>query len=203
MLKKAYGEAQTILWLFSTLNTLEFKLSLPFHTQRLWSALQPLDWFPQLPCKQDTSWSWTKTLMDFKGYRSGWNWTRTRCGRFNSDLRFSTILFRRESHVAFDIVKTIFDAIHYSSLLPTSPSITIVRIFPVPLVYLNLSLNMVGIKSNDAGNSGVHGFDNGVNSAILRYKGAPEAEPTKNQTDIYQNMLLETSLHVRLKSQHS
>lgn len=66
-----------------------------------------------------------------------------------------------------------------------------------------LITQILGIKSNDAGNSGVHGFDNGVNSAILRYKGAPEAEPTKNQTDIYQNMLLETSLHVRFRSQFS
>ncbi|KAF9067106.1 laccase [Rhodocollybia butyracea] len=59
----------------------------------------------------------------------------------------------------------------------------------------NQSVDNYWIKSNGAGNSGVYGFYNGVNSAILRYKDAPEAEPTKNQTDIYQNLLLETSLH--------
>ncbi len=42
-------------------------------------------------------------------------------------------------------------------------------------------------------NSGTTDFDGGVNSAILRYFGAPIADPTTNSTS--SNLLLETSLH--------
>ena len=41
-------------------------------------------------------------------------------------------------------------------------------------------------------NIGSTGFANGLNSAILRYAGAPIADPTTNQTGT--NLLLETSL---------
>ena len=41
---------------------------------------------------------------------------------------------------------------------------------------------------------GGQGFANGINSAILRYKGAPEVEPTTNQTTP-RLPLNETDLH--------
>ncbi|KAF8999336.1 yellow laccase [Cyathus striatus] len=43
-------------------------------------------------------------------------------------------------------------------------------------------------------NIGPQGFDGGINSAILRYIGAPNQDPTTNQTTST-NPLLETSLH--------
>jgi iron transport multicopper oxidase len=42
-------------------------------------------------------------------------------------------------------------------------------------------------------NSGTQGFDGGVNSAILRYVGAPDVDPTTNETSTIP--LLETNLH--------
>ncbi|KAF9062145.1 hypothetical protein BDP27DRAFT_1369100 [Rhodocollybia butyracea] len=92
------------------------------------------------------------------------------------------------------------DGIEHEPVVADSIQIFVAQRYSFVLT-ANQSVDNYWIKSNDAGNSGVHGFDNGVNSAILRYNGAPDAEPTKNQTDIYQNMLLETSLHVRLISQ--
>ncbi|KAF9062893.1 laccase [Rhodocollybia butyracea] len=59
----------------------------------------------------------------------------------------------------------------------------------------NQSVDNYWIKSNDAGASGTAGFANGINSAILRYLGAPDAEPTKNQAVIAQNTLNEFDLH--------
>lgn len=47
----------------------------------------------------------------------------------------------------------------------------------------------------DVGASGLpSGFDNGTNSAILRYKGAPAVEPTSNQTT-NATLLSESQLH--------
>jgi len=42
-------------------------------------------------------------------------------------------------------------------------------------------------------------FDGGINSAILRYAGAADVEPTSNQT-ASTNPLVETNLHVRMFS---
>lgn len=54
-----------------------------------------------------------------------------------------------------------------------------------------------GIKVNDVAGAAKQGFDGGINSAILRYVGAPDAEPTVNQT-VPGRQLLETDLHVRV-----
>lgn len=51
---------------------------------------------------------------------------------------------------------------------------------------------IIGIKANPS--TGNAGFTNGINSAILRYNGAPNAEPTTTGTPV--NRLSETSLVV-------
>lgn len=53
-----------------------------------------------------------------------------------------------------------------------------------------------GFKANDVAGAAKNFFDGGINSAILRYLGAPDREPTRNQTEPG-HMLLETELHVR------
>ena len=53
--------------------------------------------------------------------------------------------------------------------------------------------SFLGIRANpDVGQAG---FDGGLNSAILRYQGAPVEDPTTTQTSSL-NPLLEQNLHV-------
>lgn len=47
-------------------------------------------------------------------------------------------------------------------------------------------------------NVGNLGFDGGINSAILRYTGAPSADPTTNSTIV--NPMIETDLHPLVNS---
>ncbi|KAE9403926.1 laccase lcc6 [Gymnopus androsaceus JB14] len=58
----------------------------------------------------------------------------------------------------------------------------------------NQSIDNYWIKANDVAGAAKNFFDGGINSAILRYIGAPDAEPTKNQT-VPGRQLLETDLH--------
>ncbi|OJT13485.1 Laccase-3 [Trametes pubescens] len=57
----------------------------------------------------------------------------------------------------------------------------------------NQPVNNYWIRANP-NRANTTGFANGINSAILRYKGAPVQEPTTNQTRIV-NFLKETDLH--------
>ncbi|KAJ7641894.1 laccase 1 [Roridomyces roridus] len=52
------------------------------------------------------------------------------------------------------------------------------------------------IRANPS--TGIPGFDGGINSAILRYVGAPSAEP--NTTDTSSNLLQETDLHPLIRT---
>jgi iron transport multicopper oxidase len=63
------------------------------------------------------------------------------------------------------------------------------------VVTANQTVDNYWLKANNNGASGTPGFAGGINSAILRYLGAPDAEPTVNQTDINQNPLKETDMH--------
>ena len=56
----------------------------------------------------------------------------------------------------------------------------------------NQTIDNYWIRSNPG--LGVSGYDNGINSAILRYVGAPEVEPTTNATSSTMP-LKETDLH--------
>ncbi|KAE9403937.1 laccase lcc6 [Gymnopus androsaceus JB14] len=58
----------------------------------------------------------------------------------------------------------------------------------------NQSIDNYWIKVNDVAGAAKNFFDGGINSAILRYVGAPDAEPTVNQT-VPGRQLLETDLH--------
>ncbi|KAE9403929.1 laccase [Gymnopus androsaceus JB14] len=58
----------------------------------------------------------------------------------------------------------------------------------------NQSIDNYWIKVNDVAGAAKQFFDGGINSAILRYVGAPDAEPTVNQT-VPGRQLLETDLH--------
>jgi hypothetical protein len=56
------------------------------------------------------------------------------------------------------------------------------------------SLDYIGIRADPS--SGDNGFNGGINSAILRYVGAPEEEPIDRDFDP-RNELKESDLHVR------
>jgi len=72
----------------------------------------------------------------------------------------------------------------------TRPLAIIVRI---PMrIFENLLICMIGIRANP--NRGTPGFVGNINSAILRYNGAPLVNPTTNDTA--DNLLAETSLAV-------
>ena len=45
-----------------------------------------------------------------------------------------------------------------------------------PTVYLISNTSLLGIRANPS--QGTTGFTGGINSAILRYSGAPDADPT-------------------------
>ncbi|KAE9410248.1 laccase [Gymnopus androsaceus JB14] len=64
----------------------------------------------------------------------------------------------------------------------------------------NQSIDNYWIKANDVAGAAKNFFDGGINSAILRYVGAPDAEPTKNQT-VPGRQLLETDLHPLINPQ--
>ncbi len=66
---------------------------------------------------------------------------------------------------------------------------------PLSVLKLLFSLSTIGIRA--LSNTGPQGFDGGLNSAILRYNGAHDSDPTSIQTTSV-IPLLETNLHVRV-----
>jgi hypothetical protein len=76
--------------------------------------------------------------------------------------------------------------------MPTKMLTTSVRIYDLVRHWLAHNL-IIGIRANP--NIGDTGFSNGINSAILRYDGAPTSNPTTIQTTSTAP-LHETDLHV-------
>ncbi|KAK1220188.1 hypothetical protein PQX77_017070 [Marasmius sp. AFHP31] len=62
------------------------------------------------------------------------------------------------------------------------------------VLHANQPVGNYWIRANPNPESGIPGFDGGINSAILRYKGAPDEEPTTNATSPDAKLLNENDL---------